>query len=153
MSDESLPPMEYEGIHSSLAIRRPAPGVAVVVLSGSDIGEFRDRPMRELQKDLARFTSIELFIDARAVRGASIEVSADWALWMRAHRASFTRINMLTGSRYIQITAAFVRRFAGLSDLMHVFTDHAAFDERLAHSVCRGPGSLRVGATGRAWGT
>lgn len=54
---------------------------------------------------------------------------------MRAHRAAFKRINMLTGSRYIQITAAFVRRFAGLADLMHVFTEHAAFDEGLASSV------------------
>jgi hypothetical protein len=135
MSEELLPSIEYEGVHSSLAIRRPAPGVAVVVLSGSDIGEFGDLPMRELQKDLACFNAIELFIDARAVRGASIEVSAEWALWLRSHRASFNRLNMLTGSRYIQITAAFVRRFSGLADLMNVFTDRVAFDESLAFSV------------------
>lgn len=136
MNDKFLPSIEYEGIHCALTIRRPAPSIAVVVLSGSDVGEFRDLPMRELQKDLAHFTAIELFIDARAVRGASIEVSAEWALWMRAHRSSFRRINMLTGSRYIQITAAFVRRFAGLAELMTVFTDWRAFDERLAESVC-----------------
>jgi hypothetical protein len=136
MGDESLPSIEYEGVHCSLTISRPAPGVAVVVLSGSDVGEFGDLPMRELQKDLASFNTIELFIDARAVRGASIEVSGEWALWMRAHRTSFKRINMLTGSRYIQITAAFVRRFAGLADLMNVFTEHVAFDESLAGSVC-----------------
>jgi hypothetical protein len=40
--------------------------VAVIVLSGSDIGEFRDLPMRELQEDLSRFRTIELFVDARA---------------------------------------------------------------------------------------
>jgi hypothetical protein len=39
-----------------------------VVLSGTDIGEFADFPMRELAKDLARFGTIELFIDARASR-------------------------------------------------------------------------------------
>jgi hypothetical protein len=86
----------------------------VVVLSGSDIGEFGHLPMYELKKDLEQSKTIELFIDARAVRGASIEVSAEWALWMRAHRAAFQRINMLTGSRYIQITATFVRRFGAL---------------------------------------
>jgi len=137
MVDESLPSIEYEGVHCTLLIHRPAPGVAVVVLSGCDIGEFGDLPMRELRKDLACFNAIELFIDARAVRGASIEVSAEWALWMRAHRTSFKRINMLTGSRYIQITATFVRRFAGLADLMNVFTEHAAFDESLASAVRR----------------
>ena len=93
--------------------------------------------MRELQKDLDRFSAIELFIDARAVRGASIEVSSDWALWMRAHRASFKRINMLAGSRYIQITAAFVRRFAGLAGLMNIFTEPAAFDAALDGAVAQ----------------
>jgi len=137
MGYQPLPPIQHEGIHCSLSIHRPAPAVAVVVLSGSDIGEFGDLAMRELKKDLAQFKTIELFIDARAVRGASIEVSAEWALWMRAHRTSFERINMLTGSRYIQITATFVRRFAGLADLMNVFTEHAAFDESLAAAVRR----------------
>jgi len=135
MGYEPLASIEYEGIHCNLAITRPAPGVAVVVLVGSDIGEFGDLAMRELQKDLACFNTIELFIDARAVRGASIDVSAKWALWMRAHRGSFKRINMLTGSRYIQITATFVRRFTGLADLMNLFTEHAAFDECLAGSL------------------
>jgi hypothetical protein len=127
----SLPTVEYEGIHSTLAIRRPAPGMAVVVLTGSDIGEFADFPMHELVKDLERFGSIELFIDARAVRSASIEVSSEWAFWMSTHRAQFSHISMLTGSRYIQITADFVRRFAGLIDRMRIFTDAAAFDESL----------------------
>jgi len=135
MFDESLLSIDYQAVHSSLAIRRPAPGVAVIVLSGSDIGEFGDLPMRELQKDFACFNKIELFIDARAVRAASIEVSAGWALWMRAHRVCFRRINMLTGSRYIQITAAFVRRFAGLADLMNLFNERESFDESLAASV------------------
>jgi hypothetical protein len=114
MGYEPLPPIQHEGIHCNLSIYRPAPAVAVVVLSGSDIGEFGHLPMRELKKDLEQSKTIELFIDARAVRGASVEVSAEWALWMRAHRASFQRINMLTGSRYIQITATFVRRFGAL---------------------------------------
>ena len=50
----------------TLSIHRPAPAVALVVLSGSDIGEFGDLAMRELKKDLAPFKTIELFIDARA---------------------------------------------------------------------------------------
>jgi len=135
MQHDLLPTVEYEGIHCGLKINRPAPGIAVVVLSGCDIGEFADFPMRELGKDLARFGSIELFIDARAVKGASIEVSSEWAFWMRAHRLRLTRINMLTGSRYIQITADFVRRFGGLVDRMKIFTDQRAFDESLLSSV------------------
>lgn len=136
MSDHLLlPGVEHEGVHCTLSIHRPAPAVAVVVLRGSDIGEFADFPMRELAKDLARYPSIDLFIDARAIRGASIEVSSDWAFWMRTHIEGFRDIAMLTGSRYIQITAEFARRFVGLGERMKIFTDPAAFDERLRASV------------------
>lgn len=135
MQHSLLESVEHEGIHCALAITRPAPGIAVVILSGTDVGEFADFPMRELSKDLARFGSIQLFIDARAVRGASVEVSSAWALWMITHRAQLTQISMLTGSRYIQITADFVRRFGGLIDRMKIFTDQTAFDESLVSSV------------------
>jgi hypothetical protein len=131
------PGVEYEAIHCRPTITRPATGIALVVLTGSDIGEFGDLPMRELAKDLAGFGPIELFIDARAVRGASIDVSSRWAFWMATHRSHFRHISMLTGSRYIEITAAFVRRFSGLTGLMKIFTDRAAFDESLLLSVRR----------------
>src|SRR3954469_11834369 len=130
-----LPSVEHEGVHCSIAIVRPAHAVAVVVLKGSDVGEFADFPMRELSLDLGRYGAIELFIDARAVRGASIEVSSEWAFWMRAHARSFRQICMLTGSRYVQVTAQFASRFAGLGELMKIFTEPAAFEEMLAIAV------------------
>ena len=129
------PGVEFEGVHCHLRITRPAPGIVLVVLKGSDIGEFGDLPMGEISKDFDTFGSIELFIDARAVRGASIEVSSAWAFWLAAHRSRLSRINMLTGSRYIEITAAFVRRFSGLVGRMRLFADSAAFDESLAQSI------------------
>lgn len=135
MQHSLLPTVEHEGVHCRLTITRPAPGIVVVVLSGTDIGEFGDFPMRELAKDLAQFGSIELFIDARAVRSASIEVSSEWAFWMRTHRMQLRQISMLTGSRYIQITADFVRRFVGLIERMKIFTDQRAFDGSLLSSV------------------
>jgi len=136
MSDISLSPaLDYEGVHCSLSIRRPAAAVAVIVLQGSDVGEFADFPMRELDKDLERYGSIDLYIDARAVRSASIEVSSEWAFWMRTHAKSLRQICMLTGSRYIQITAQFARRFAGLGEKMRIFTDAGAFDESLAGAI------------------
>ncbi len=129
------PDVAYEGIHCNLAITRPGGGIVRVVLSGSDVGEFGDFALQELTRDLERFGCIELFIDAGAVRAASVEVSADWALWMNAHRSQLTQISMLTGSRYIQMTALFVRRFAELVDRMRIFTDRAAFEEALLAAV------------------
>jgi hypothetical protein len=133
----SLASVHYEGIHCSVSIQRPAEGISLLVLAGSDIGEFGDFAMRELAKDLQRAGGLELFIDAGAVRGASIEVSSEWMLWLRAHRAQFHHVNMLTGSRYIQITAEFVRRFSHLVDRMTIFTDRAAFGETLSRAIGR----------------
>lgn len=127
--------VQYEGVHCRLAIARPAAGVLVMRISGWDAGEFGDGPMRELAKDLDAERPIELFIDAREVKGASIEVSGDWSLWLGKHRSGFKRIHMLTGSRFIQITADFVRRFAELGDLMRIYTEGDAFDSALARSI------------------
>lgn len=146
MSDNLPPAIEYEGVHCTLAIKRPAPAIVAVILAGSDIDEFADYPMQELAKDLQRFESIELFIDARAVRGASIEVSSRWALWMRTHHTRLKQINMLTGSRYIDVTAQFVRRFAGLADRMRIYTDAAAFDQSLTASIQSSPPGVRIAA-------
>ena len=81
-------------------------------ISGSDVGEFGDAPLRELSECLNGTGTIELFIDAREVRGASVDVSSEWAGWLRAHKAQLGKITMLTGSRFVQVTADFVRRFA-----------------------------------------
>jgi hypothetical protein len=77
---------------------------------------------------------MDLFIDARNAQGASLDVSNDWAQWLGKQRARFRQINMLTGSRFVQITADFVRRFAALADIMRIYTEGAAFDDALAES-------------------
>lgn len=61
-----------------------------------------------------------------------IDVSGEWAGWLRTHKPQLRDINMLTGSRFVQVTAEFVRRFAGLQGVMRIYTEPAAFDEALA---------------------
>lgn len=122
--------MKYEGVTAGLEIARPGRGVVVVRLSGWDTGEFGDAPLKELAKDFAT-GPIQLFIDARAVKGATIDVSNEWAQWLRANRARFAQISMLTASPFIQLTAKFVQRFADLGELMRIYTDSTAFDSAL----------------------
>ena len=43
----------YECPNFRLGIERPASGIVVVRLAGSDAGEFGDDPLRELDRDLA----------------------------------------------------------------------------------------------------
>lgn len=125
---------ELQGLNTAMTIRRMASTVVLVTISGNDAGELGDAPFRELEKQLAK-GPYSLFIDARRTRGASIDVSNLWARWLRAHRDELVRIHMLTGSRFIQMTADFVRRFAELGDAMLLYTNPAVFDETLEAAV------------------
>jgi len=129
-------PQVFEGLHSSLTIARPVPHVVVVTIHGRDAGEHGDGPLRALDDQLSR-GSFTLFVDARRTQGASVDVSNVWAQWLRAHRDRLQRIHMLTGSRFVQLTADFVRRFAELGDAMLIYTDGATFDEALAIATQR----------------
>lgn len=137
MQKGGLKEVLYEGIHCSLKIERPSRGMVVLRFSGHDVGELGDAPFQELAKDLGGGGLIELFIDARNSQGASINVSNDWAQWLRAHRKRFRLISMLTRTRFIQITAKFVRRFAELDDLMRIYTDPTAFDDALSDALAK----------------
>jgi hypothetical protein len=123
-------PRTFEGQHSSIVITRPARHVVVVTITGQDVGEHGDSPLRALDEELRRGT-FSLFVDTRRARGATIDVSNVWAQWLRSHRDHLHQVHMLTGSRFLQLTADFVRRFAELGDAMRIYTDGAAFDEAL----------------------
>jgi hypothetical protein len=125
------PAAVFAGLHCTISIDRPAERVTLLTITGKDGGELGDAPFRELDADLER-GQLELFIDARATMGANLDVSGRWAAWLRAHRARFRRVNMLSGSRFVQLTAEFVKRFAELGELMIVFTDPAGFETALA---------------------
>ena len=127
--------IHYPGIHCDLVIEQFPGRVVTMRISGSDVGEFGGAPMAVLDEWLAAGGPVDFFVDAREVRGASIEVSGEWARWMGANKAVLHSITMLTGSRFIQITAEFVRRFAELEGKMRVCTDPAAFDKALAEAA------------------
>jgi len=134
---ETIKPQEvcYDGLHCSLILQRFLPGVIVLRISGSDIGEFGEAPMNALNGWIASSGPIDFFIDARDVRGASMGVSAEWARWLGAHKPALETVTMLTGSRFIQVTAEFVRRFSDLEGVMRICTEPEVFDSALAKAL------------------
>jgi hypothetical protein len=127
--------IHYNGTHCHLIIQRFPPRVAVLRISGCDVGEFGEQPMKELNPYVSASDPVDLFIDARDVSGASIEVSGDWALWLSAHKSGLRSITMLTGSRFIHVTAEFVRRFASLEGIMRICTEPSVFDFALREAL------------------
>lgn len=128
MYDGTHREISYQGQHCKLTIEQYPCGVVVIRVSGTDVGEFGDAPMQDLKAWLEDAGAVELFVDARNARGPSIDVSCDWAKWLNAHRVQLQEISMLTGSRFVQVTADFVRRFADLEGIMKIYTDSASFD-------------------------
>jgi hypothetical protein len=120
--------LRFDGVHCSIVLERLADAIVLLRISGTDTGELGDAAMRALDGWLASCGPAKLFIDARAVRGASIDVSSEWAAWLKEHRIQLQSITMLTGSKFIQVTAEFVRRFADLNGIMWVCTEPAVFD-------------------------
>ena len=132
-----LKSVSFEGAHCAVLLEQLSPSLFLMRLSGTDTGELRDAPMKTLDEWLAEAQAVEFFIDARKVRGASIDVSSDWAAWFTANRQHFKTITMLTGNKFIQITADFVRRFAGLNGIMWVCTETGVFDLALEQAQRR----------------
>jgi hypothetical protein len=127
--------VKFEGVNCSLVIRRPKPGVVVATFKGSDIGEFGDAPFRELAAGLVENKRIDFFVDGRETPATSLDVSGSWANWLREHKDQIRRLDILCGSRFLQFTAEFVRRFSGFEDRMRVYTDAAAFEAELAAAI------------------
>ena len=128
-------PRTFTGVHCTLTIQRPAAGVVHAIIQGPDVGEFGDAPFRELSLDMEQRSPVEIFIDARDVPAASLEVSADWARWMSTHRDRIQRLNMLCGSRFVELTAGFVQKFTQFGPRMRIYTEVAAFEEALQMAV------------------
>jgi hypothetical protein len=124
------PESKFEAIHCTIVVRRTAPSVVVVTISGRDVAELGVAPFQELHKDITK-APIDLFIDARATTGASVTGSHQWSQWLQGHRARLRSIHVLTGGKFIQLTADFVRRFAQLGDVMRIYTAPDAFAEAL----------------------
>ncbi len=130
-----LQTVSFEGVNCTLIIRRPRPGIVVALFKGHDTGEFGEAPFRELAFDLQNNSPIQLFIDGRHTLAASLDVSGAWANWMREHKEKIHRLNILCGSRFLQFTAEFVRRFAGFEDRMRIYTEPEAFESELALAI------------------
>jgi hypothetical protein len=135
MEPQTSPKLRYDGVHCAFAISQPRADVVVLTISGTDVGELGDAPMRGLDDLLAGAPPVQFFIDARETRGASIAVSGEWAVWLSARKQRFSCISMLVGSRFVEMTADFVRRFAALEGLMRIYTDPAAFDADLSEAA------------------
>lgn len=123
-----------EGSSCLMAIDRVREGVILVRIDGHDVGEFGDAPIRCVEALMSQEGDARLFIDARHARGVSMEASEVWARWFAGGMHGLRELHMLTSAKQVEVSAAFVRRFAGLQDRMHLYSDSSAFERSLVHA-------------------
>lgn len=130
-----MPATRFETLNCTMTIEEPAPGVVLLVIEGTDIGELGDAPFEAMAPMFAGERRVELFVDARDARGPSIDVSNEWARWLGRHRHVLRHVSMLTANRFVQLTADFVRRFADLGEHMRIYTEPVAWEGALSNAL------------------
>jgi len=110
----------------SIRIERPAPRTIIISIEGHDVGELGALPMRCAEALMPADGAVALDIDARSARGATMDVSREWARWLEHNRARFSSVRMRVASPYVRVTADFVRRFSGIESLMTIEATHGA---------------------------
>jgi hypothetical protein len=136
--------VRYEGVSCKLTIKRLKAGTVLLIFKGRDVGEFGDAPFQELALDLQQGSALTIFVDGRDTLAASLDVSGEWASWLRTNRERIARLDILVGSKFLQFTAEFVRRFSGFEDRMRVYMDAMAFDAEVTkHSQFNSTATVR----------
>lgn len=117
------------------AVSKPAPGVVAARLAGPGVMALGIAPLRDLARHVERSERVELFIDASALDGSSVEQSDAWALWLARHRPRLKQVNLLPAMRYVHINADFLRRFADTNGVLRIYVDRDAYEAALNAAV------------------
>lgn len=118
-----------------LSIARLPASRVLIVLEGLDIGQLGREPFHELDKSLDGDGPLELFFDLRRARGATLDASGSWAVWLRANQQRLRKVSMLTARPIVGLSAKTVARFSQLGDKARLYSDAAEFDLALASAT------------------
>ncbi len=117
------------------SISKPAPGVLLARLAGSGILALGGAPLRELTRHVERSDRVELYLDAAALEGTSVEQSDAWALWFARHRMRIKQVHLLPAAKFVHVSPEFLRRFSDTNGMLRIYVDRNAYESALAESV------------------
>lgn len=109
--------------------RRLRPGALLVTISGHDTGQFGNSTLDEIRLELLRYRPLELFIDAREAVGAAVSVSSEWTRFFALNREQLVRVNVLVGSKVVELTIAIAQHLSRTGRLIQIYSDPETFDQ------------------------
>lgn len=111
--------------------RRLRPGALLVTISGHDVGQFGTSTLDEIRLELLRHRPLELFIDAREALGPAVSVSSEWTQFFALNREQLRRVNVLVGSKVVELTIAIAQHLSRTGNLIQIYSDPETFEERV----------------------
>lgn len=111
---------------------RLRPGAMLVTISGIDSGQFGTATLDEIRLEMLRHRPVELFIDAHAAIAVTTSVSKEWTHFFSLNRDQLKRVNVLVGSKAIELTVAIAQHLSQTGNLIQIYTDSDLFGARVA---------------------
>ena len=136
--------VRLSGDRCALEIRRLKPGAALLTISGDDAGELGAAPHEELDREIARYGPLELWVDARATTGVGPAVAEAWTSFLRTRGEAVRRATLLVASRQVALAAQSAAALGGTPKALAVTSDAAAFDADVARRAGPGPAPAAV---------
>jgi hypothetical protein len=111
----------------TFAYRRLKPGALLVTISGHDTGQFGTSSLDEIRLELLRNRPLDLFVDAREALGPSVSVSREWTQFFVLNREQLRRVNVLVGSKVVELTIAIAQHLSRTGNLIQIYSDAEMF--------------------------
>ena len=108
------------------------PAAILIVINGTDTGQFGPLILDEIRAEISRKGSIELFVDARGAVSASLHVSQEWRLFFTQHQRSLKHVHILVGSKFIELVVSIAQHLSRTGDLIQVYDSATTFDNLVA---------------------
>lgn len=108
------------------------PAAMLIVISGTDTGQFGSSILDEIRAEIGRKGSVELFIDARAAVSASLHVSQEWRLFFTNNQRSLKHVHILVGSKFIELVVSIAQHLSRTGNLIKVYDNSMVFDNLVA---------------------
>lgn len=125
----------------SFTYERLRPGVLLVTVAGSDMGQFGTASLDEVRLEMLRQRPVELFVDAEAAQLVSVAVSKEWTQFFSLNREHLSRVSVLVGSRAIELTVAIAQHLSQTGNLIQIYTARDLFAARLQAARPAAPAS------------
>src|SRR6185312_5983679 len=111
----------------TFAYRRLKPGALLVTIGGHDTGQFGTTSLDEIRLELLRNRPLDLFVDAREALGPSVSVSREWTQFFVLNRDQLRRVNVLVGSKVVELTIAIAQHLSRTGNLIQIYSDAETF--------------------------